>query len=163
MCVQETKWKGSKARSIGDGFKLLYHSMDSRRNGIVIILKEDYAKSIVEVKRKSDRMMSVKMEIEGVMVNVISTYAPQVGYELEEKKDFWNDLDEMVESVHKGERMLIEADLNGHVGEGNRDKEVMGRHGFNERNLKGQMVVDFAKGCKWLYLILISGRKRNNE
>ena len=36
-----------------------------------------------------------------------------------------NDLDEMVESVHKGERVLIGADLNGHVGEGNKgDEEV---------------------------------------
>ena len=52
----------------------------------------------------------------------------------------------MVESVHNGERALIGADLNGHVGEGNRgDEEVMGRHSFKERNLEGQMVVDFAK------------------
>ena len=63
LCVQETKWKGSKAKSIGGGFKLLYHGVDGRRNGVGIILKEDYAKSVVEVKRKSDRMMSVKMEI----------------------------------------------------------------------------------------------------
>ena len=107
LCMQETKWKGSKARSIGGGFKLLYHGVDGRRNGVSIILKEDYAKSVVEVKRKSNTMMSVKMEIEGVMVNVISAYAPQVGCELEEKEDFWNDLDEMVESMHKGERVLI--------------------------------------------------------
>ena len=39
--------------------------MDGRRNGVGIILKEDYAKSVVEVKRKSDRMMNLKMEIEG--------------------------------------------------------------------------------------------------
>ena len=40
----------------------------------------------------------------------------------------------MVESVHKGERVLIGADLNGHVGEGHRwDEEVMGRHGFKEK------------------------------
>ena len=70
----------------------------------------------------------------------------RVGYELEEKEAFWNDLDEMVESVHKGERVLIGADLNGHVGEGNRkDEEVMGSHGFKERKLEGQMVVDFSK------------------
>ena len=48
-------------------------------------------------------------------------------------------------SVHKGKRVLIGADLNGHVGVGNRDKEVMGKHGFKEMNLEGQMVVDFAK------------------
>ncbi|KAK3541669.1 hypothetical protein QTP86_000342, partial [Hemibagrus guttatus] len=29
LCVQETKWKGSKARSIGAGFKLFYYGVDS--------------------------------------------------------------------------------------------------------------------------------------
>ena len=57
LCVQETKWKASKARSIGGGFKLLYHGVDGRRNGVSIILKEDYAKSVVEVKRKSGRIL----------------------------------------------------------------------------------------------------------
>ena len=75
MCVQETKWKGSKARSIGGGFKLLYHGVDGRRNDVLgNILKENYAESVVEVKRKSDRIVSVKMEIEGVMMNVIKCW-----------------------------------------------------------------------------------------
>ena len=75
LCAKETKWKGSKARSIGGGFKLLYRGVNGRRNGVSIILKEDHSKSVVEVKRKSGRMMSSKMEMEGVMVNVISAYA----------------------------------------------------------------------------------------
>lgn len=37
----------------------------------------------------STRMMSLKLEIEGVMVNAVSGYAPQVGCELEEKKEVW--------------------------------------------------------------------------
>ena len=42
--------------------------------------------------------------------------------------------------------MVIGADFNVHVNEGNRgDEEVMGRFGFKERNLVGQMVVAFAK------------------
>ncbi|KAK3575028.1 hypothetical protein QTP86_019793 [Hemibagrus guttatus] len=45
-----------------------------------------------------------------------------------------------------GERVVIGADFNGHVGEGNTgDEEVMGKFGVKERNLEEQMVVDFAK------------------
>ncbi|KAK3522511.1 hypothetical protein QTP86_017045, partial [Hemibagrus guttatus] len=70
----------------------------------------------------------------------------KVGCELEEKERFWSELDEVMESIPRGERVVIGADFNGHVGEGNTgDEEVMGKFGVKERNLEGQMVVDFAK------------------
>ncbi|KAK3516098.1 hypothetical protein QTP70_005396 [Hemibagrus guttatus] len=146
LCVQETRWKGSKARSIGAGFKLFYYGVDSKRNGVGVVLKEEFVRNVLEVKRVSDRVMSLKLEIEGVMLNVVSGYAPQVGCELEEKENFWSELDEVMESIPTGARVVIGADFNGHVGEGNTgDEEVMGKFGVKERNLEGQMVVDFAK------------------
>ncbi|KAK3562596.1 hypothetical protein QTP86_002073 [Hemibagrus guttatus] len=67
-----------------------------------------------------------------------SGYAPQV----EEKERFWSELDEVMESIPTGERVVIGADFNGHVGEGNTgDEEVMGKFGVKKRNLEGQMVV----------------------
>ncbi|KAK3517731.1 hypothetical protein QTP70_016775, partial [Hemibagrus guttatus] len=99
LCVQETRWKGSKARSIGAGFKLFYYGVDSKRNGVGVVLKEEFVRNVLEVKRVSDRVMSLKLEIEGVMLNVVSGYAPQVGCELEEKERFWSELDEVMESM----------------------------------------------------------------
>ncbi|KAK2917518.1 hypothetical protein Q8A73_004265 [Channa argus] len=146
LCVQETRWKGSKAKSLGAGFKLFYHGSDRKRNGVGVILKEDFVRNVLEVKRVSDRLMSLKLEVEGVMFNVVSGYAPQVGCELEEKEKFWSELDEVMQIIPRGERVVIGADFNGHVGEGNRaDETVMGRFGLQDRNAEGQMVVDFAK------------------
>ncbi|KAK3552176.1 hypothetical protein QTP86_005104 [Hemibagrus guttatus] len=34
---KETRWKGSKARSIGAGFKLFYYGVDSKRNGVGVV------------------------------------------------------------------------------------------------------------------------------
>ncbi|KAK3539691.1 hypothetical protein QTP70_012023 [Hemibagrus guttatus] len=113
LCVQETRWKGSKARSIEAGFKLFHYGVDSKRNGVGVVLKEEFVRNVLEV-----------------------------GCELEEKERFWSELDEVMESIPTGERVVIGADLNGHVGEGNTgDEEVMGKFGVKERNLEGQMVL----------------------
>ena len=153
LCVQETRWKGSKARNIGDGCNIFYHGEDGRRNGVGVILKEDYIGRILEVKRVSDRMMYMKLDIEGVMMTVLSAYAPQVGGLREEKDKFWTDLDEVVESIPKEERLVIGADFNGHIGEGNRvDDNVMGRYGDKARNAEGQMAgLEFDAGTAAIF------------
>ena len=78
------------------------------------------------------------MELDGVMLNAISAYAPQVGCICEEKETFRLDLDETVKKIPRNERIVVGADLNGHVGEGNNgDEECMGRHRLGKRNNKG--------------------------
>ena len=110
FCVQETKWKGNKARNIGGSFKLFYHGVDGRRSVVGVILKDEYAERVLEVRRMSDREMSVKLEVEGEMINIISAYAPQVGCEVDEKEEFWSEFDEVMESVQRVERVVIGAD-----------------------------------------------------
>ena len=65
LCLQETKWKGSKARNIGGGCKIFYNEADERKNGIGIVLREELAESVLEVKRVSDRLMALKLEVKG--------------------------------------------------------------------------------------------------
>ena len=73
---------------------------------------------------------------------------------MEEKNDFWEDLDGLIESLSKEERIVLGADLNGHVGKGNiGDKEIMGRYSAGTRNKEGSMVVDFAKR---MYLVIVN-------
>ncbi|KAG2463364.1 ARHG4 factor, partial [Polypterus senegalus] len=80
-------------------------------NGERDMLKEQYVKSVLGVKRVSDRVMIMKLEIEGVMIILVTAYAPEVGCAMDEKEDFWNELDEVVESVPKRQRMVIAADF----------------------------------------------------
>ena len=78
------------------------------------------------------------MELDGIMINVISAYAPQEGCIREEKEAFWLDLDESVEKIPKNERIVVGAGLNEHVEEGNNgEKECMGRHGLEKKNNEG--------------------------
>ena len=146
LCLQETKWKGNKAKNIGGGCKLFNNRADGRKNEIGIVVRKKLAESVLEVKRVSDRLMAMKLEVKGSSLNMISAYTPQVNNSMEEQNDFWQYLDGLIESVSNKERIVLGPDLNGHVGEGNiGDEEIMGRHGAATRNKEGLMVKDFAK------------------
>ena len=69
----------------------------------------------------------------------------------------------LIESISKEERIVLGADLNGQVGEGNiGDEEIMGRYGAGTRNKEGSMVVNFGKRMDLAGLsILISRRNMN--
>ena len=103
LCVQETRWKGAKARCMREGYKIWYCSSDSKRNGVGIIIKKDLVDRMVEVWRSSDRMIGLKLELDGAIINIISVYVPQQGCTLEEKEVFWSDLEETVEMILRGE------------------------------------------------------------
>ena len=137
LCLQETNWKGSKARNIGGGCKIFYDGADGRKNGIEIVVREELAESDLEVKRVSDRLMAMKLEVKGSILNIVGAYSPQI---------FGKTWMGLIKNISKEERIFLGANLNGHVGEGNiGDEEIMGRYGAGIRNKERSMVVDFKK------------------
>ncbi|KAF3624282.1 putative pre-mRNA-processing factor 6-like [Capsicum annuum] len=144
-CVQETKWVGSKARDV-DGYKLWYSGSDRRRNGVGILVDEELRGQVVEVKRVSDRLMTIKLVIGGFTLHVCGVYAPQVGLEEEVKARFWEALDKVVKSMLSSEKIVIAGDFNGHIGilPGGYD-DVHGGFGFGDRNDEGAALLDFAR------------------
>ena len=146
MCLQETKWVGEKAKVLEPGgFKLWYSGKIKARNGVGIVVAKEFINEVVEVSRKSDRIMSIKMVVGDEVLNVVSAYAPQVGSDASSKQEFWDDLEEVVEHVPIGEKLVIGGDLNGHVGTSREGFEtVLGGFGFGERNEAGSRILDFA-------------------
>ena len=115
------------------------------------------------MKRVSDRQMAMKLEVNGFILNIVSAYAPQVNNSMEEKNDFSEDLDGLIESISTEERIVLGADLNGHVGEGNiGDEEIMGRYGAGTRNKEGSMVVDFGKRMDLAIVNTYTSRRNMN-
>ena len=102
--------------------------------------------------------MAMKLEFKGSILNIMLHRLTTAW----EKNDFWEDLDGLIESVSKEERIVFGANLNGQLGEGNiGDEEIMGRYGAGTRNKEGSMVMDLGKGWIWRLSILISRRKIN--
>nr|XP_009586960.1 craniofacial development protein 2-like [Nicotiana tomentosiformis] len=90
--------------------------------------------------------MAVKLVIGGLTLSVINAYDPQVGLGEEVKRQFWGDLDEVVRSILRTEKIFIGGDFNGHIGAnaGSYD-DMNGGFEFGDRNEGGTLLLDFAR------------------
>lgn len=149
MCLQETKWIGQRQVKTfwkgSDKFKLWYSGQVRNKNGVGIMVDQSLIEDVVEVYRKNDRIMRIKIISGSNILNVISAYAPQVGSEEALKKEFWENFDEVVQSIPTTEKLYIGGDLNGHVGLSRSGFEcIHGGFGYGTRNEEGEAILDFA-------------------
>ncbi|XP_061353446.1 uncharacterized protein LOC133298207 [Gastrolobium bilobum] len=92
VCLQETKWAREKAKEVdGTGFKLWYTGINKSRNGVGIMIDKSFKDKVVDVKKKGDRIILVKLIVGDLVLNIFSVYAPQVGLQSIDKSQFWED------------------------------------------------------------------------
>ncbi|XP_059294555.1 uncharacterized protein LOC132047543 [Lycium ferocissimum] len=96
--------------------------------------------------RVTDWLMSIKVVIERLTLNIISVYAPQAGLGKEEKRRFWEDLDELVGGIPLTENLFVRGGFNGHIEpiSGGYD-DLHGGFGFRDRNGGGVSLLDFVR------------------
>ncbi|XP_047264321.1 uncharacterized protein LOC124896687 [Capsicum annuum] len=100
--------------------------------GVGILVNEELRGQVVKVKKVSDRVMTIKLILEGSSLNICCAYVPQAGLDEEEKKRFWEVLYEVVRGVPSLEMIFIGGDFSGHIG-------------FGDRNVEGDPLLDFAR------------------
>ena len=113
------------------------------------------------MRRKSDRIMAIKVVVGSEILNVVSVYAPQIGLLDDIKKQFWEDLDMVVQNVHRSKKLFIEGDFNGHIGvKTNGYDTAHGGFGYGERNNGRVSVLNFAVVYDLLVVNSFSRRRR---
>jgi hypothetical protein len=148
LCVQEMKWKGQKTKEVEDtGFKLWYTGNTSTKNGVGIVLDKSLKDRVVDIKPQGDMIILVKLLVGDLVFNVISAYAPQIGFNESVKMQFWEELGALVSSVPISEKLFIGGDLNRHVCSTRVGFDGVHRgFGYGSRNQEGEGILNFALG-----------------
>ena len=109
-CAQETRWKVGCARmlgAIGRRYKFFWQGCNMGTAGVGVFIAERWIDSVVGVVRVNEWIM---------YVNIVSTYAPQVGLSAEEKDDLWHSFIIVLSGIPKQDSIFIGSDLNGYAG-----------------------------------------------
>ena len=151
-CLQETRWKGGSARTMGaEGarYKLFWCGSDSGLEpgsaGVGVMVAEKWIEHVIEVKRVSERLLLLRMSVGKVILNVVSVYAPQIGRPMEEKEELLIALGRLLRGIKSDEELVICGDFNCHVGTlADGFEGVHGSNGYGDRNVEGEMLLEFA-------------------
>ena len=111
------------------------------------VVGEKWRDNILEVNRISDRLITAKLWIDTINVNIVSAYAPQVGCtESQKMKSFWKSWRSW--SFSEKDKIVVGADLNGHIGRGNTGHERWhGGYGHGDKNQVGDNILEFTQPC----------------
>ena len=150
LCVQDTKWKGDRARQMAGGYKMMHAGGYGRSNGVGVIISEEISKEVVRVERWNGRAIAVWMIVQKQLMCGISVYGPQTGSTEAEKQHFRNEVENMMGWVDVGTMLCMVGYFNAQVGVAEiGDEESIGRYGWGTRNREGQELVEMVMS-EWL-------------
>ena len=94
-CLWQARWKGQEAQFVGcrgRRYKLRWSENNHGTGGVGILVKKELCEKVVEVRKKSEKVMAMVLVFEEEVIRVIYAYAPQVGRSECKKDHFYNDM-----------------------------------------------------------------------
>ena len=129
--MSETRMKGNGAKAIGEGMCMFSGVQEGRaKAGVAVFLSEELSGFLKEWKCISERIVRIRLGIEGVWMTVIQVYAPTEDSTDVVKEDFYEQLQEIMKEVHKWDKLIVMGDMNARVGDNVKVwGEIIGRQG----------------------------------
>lgn len=133
------------------------YSTKQNINGLVIIVGKVKEKYVKESQPLSDRVGLLKLNTMPHNLNIIQIYAP-TSKSIQEIKEFYQDLDQVLKETWKQEINIILRDFNSKIGKG-KDGDVVCDDGLGTRNKNREILVKFSKQNKYLVQTRVVPRK----
>ena len=143
--MSETKVRGNGMKQIGDVSCVFSGVQEGRAKGVVVILlSERFGGSLKECKCVDERIVWIRLKIEGVWMTVVHVYAVMEDRCQSVKDEFDVKLQDTVWKVARSD-LLIVGNLNARVGdETDVWEEVLRRHGEEICNENGKRLLQFS-------------------
>ena len=114
--ISELKWTGMGEFNSDDHYIYYCGQESHRRNGVDITVNKRVQNAVIGCNLKYDRMISVNLQGKPFNITVIQVYAPTSNAEETEVKQFYEDLQDLLELTPQKDVFFIIGDWNAKVG-----------------------------------------------
>ena len=143
--ISECRWTGAGRLKMDIGCTVVYSGDEQRHEGgVAIMMSQQAVKSLMEWTPVSKRIIVARFFSRFRKVSIIQVYAPHNEKLDEEKDQFYQELQEVIDGCNKNDIIIVMGDLNAKVGEDNQGyKRAMGTHGMGIQNNNGERLCEF--------------------
>ena len=114
--ISELKWSGMGEFNSDDHYIYYCRQESLRRNEVAIMVNKRVQNAVLKCNLKNDRMISVHFQGKLFNITVIQVYAPTSNAEEAEVKQFYEDLQDLLESTPPKDVLFIIGGWNAKVG-----------------------------------------------
>ena len=139
--ISETHWSQSGQRKLKTGELILFSGEEElHRRGVAMFLSKRVSKTLRGWEAHGPRIIMTSFTTKKrININVVQVYAPTNDALDEEKDDFYQRLQDVVDKLPAKDVNIVMGDLNAKVGCCNSSLEhIMGKHGVGEANDNGE-------------------------
>ena len=143
-CIQELRYKKEKGCrwKFVDGkasrYKLFWIGMAG------FFLSEKWVDKVFDVNRVNNRIITIKLMLDGSIFTIVSVYAPQCGLDAAKKDSCYDGLTDITRGFGEKEFVVVAGDFNGHVGRSVVGYDsIHGGYGYGDKNKEGDRILDF--------------------
>ncbi|XP_072050327.1 craniofacial development protein 2-like [Amphiura filiformis] len=139
--VSECRWTGHGKVKLSTGESVIFSGREDNlhQHGVAIMMSKKAEQALIEWKPINDRIIYARFFSKFLKFSILQVYAPTNETNEEDKDNFYEQLQAIVDSIHKHDILIVMGDLNAKVGEDNEGCEsIMGKHGLGVRNDNGE-------------------------
>ena len=122
----------------------IYYSGNEKfkTNGVAIILNRKVIGTVLGNKPVSDRIISLIVQGYPVNYSVIQVYSPTSDAKDKDIQDFYDQLQQVIDTATKGDALFIIEGFNLKMGD-KADIGIVGKHGLGSRSSAGERLIEF--------------------
>ena len=151
----ETRWNGIGQTRLASGDTIIYSGQEEGQPhmyGVGLLMTPEAKRSLLSWEPISSRILKARFNSKGRKVTIIQCYAPTNEALMEDKEDYYEQLQTTLDCVPRRDLIVVMGDMNAKVGKENESRElIMGKHGVGEENENGELFTDF---CSYNDLVI---------
>ena len=145
--MSEKRLLGSDNLACDDYVLVWSGKVTEHQSGVAILMKKKFTTYKLTIEPISDRILKITLPIYNQGFTVIATYAPTNPHDIEDKMQFYEQLQKSIDNVPEKHCLYICGDLNARVGRSNTQENewhgVVGNFGNGIRNENGLLLLEF--------------------